>query len=264
MPKPPHPAAMPWPHMHRRHWLAWAALGLGQAQSQAAQEPPLRILTEEYPPYNYTDQGRITGLATQVVQASLQAAGLQGQIQSLPWARAYQMAQETPNVLIYSIGRSAEREKIFQWVGVVAPTQYYLFAHPARVPAIQTLEDAKTLQLASVNEDLAEQFLLSHGFVKGKNLQSSNKHDTNYEKLKQGRVDLWLMNELTAYHMARQAGDQPAQTLAKLLPVPELGSGGYYMAFGNATPGALVERLRKGLESIKRQGIYEQLLQKWL
>ena len=86
----------------------------------------------------------------------------------------------------------------------------------------------------------------------------------NYEKLKLGRVDLWVMNELGAYFMSRQAGDDPAQVLHKSLRIPELSGGGNYMAFGLKTPDALVERFRKGLEAIKKNGTYDALQKKWL
>ena len=39
----------------------------------------------------------------------------------------------------------------------------------------------------------------------GKNLQSSNKYELNYEKLRLGRVDMWVSNELNAYYLVRQA-----------------------------------------------------------
>ena len=49
-----------------------------------AADGPVRIVTEEFPPYNYTEGGKITGLGTEVVEAVLQQLGLHGQFQSLP------------------------------------------------------------------------------------------------------------------------------------------------------------------------------------
>ena len=114
-----------------------------------------------------------------------------------------------------------------------------------------------------MNEDVGEQFLVAHGFVKGQNLQPSVKYELNYEKLKLGRVDLWIMNELTASYLARQAGDNPARTLARVYRIPELSGEGYYMAFGKQTPDATVERFRQALQHLKRSGGYEQLQRKW-
>ncbi|MGP1629110.1 MAG: substrate-binding periplasmic protein, partial [Giesbergeria sp.] len=229
----------------------------------AAAQAPVRILTEEYPPYNYTDQGKITGLSTEVVMAVLQELKLRGDFQSLPWARAYETARNTPDVLIYSIGRTPERDKSFKWVGVIATTNYYLFGRPGRTYHVDSLEAAKKYRIATVNEDVGEEFLLSRGFVKGQNLQPSVKYELNYEKLKMDRVDLWIMDELTASYLARQAGDDPAKTLLRVYRIPELTNDESYMAFGKQTPDATVEKFRHALETVKRSGRYEQLQRKW-
>lgn len=244
--------------------LAWALLGALSVLGSVAHADTLKVLTEEFPPYNYTDNGKITGFATAVVRATLEEAHIEGDFQSLPWARAYETALDGDSVLIYSIGRSPQREKLFKWVGVIAPTQYYLFSLPQRKLQLTRLEQAKNFQIATVNEDVGEQFLISKGFVKGKNLQSSAKYELNYEKLKLGRVDLWIMSELTAIYLARQAGDVPGQMLARSYALTELGSDGYYMAFGMQTPDALVERVSKALATIKSNGTYDALKKKWM
>lgn len=239
-------------------------VGASIATASQARAETLKVLTEEFPPYNYTENAKITGFSTEVVQAVLKEVKIQGEFQSMPWARAYETAQSADNVLIYSIGRTPQREKLFKWVGVIAPTQYYLFSLPQRKLKFDRLDQAKSFQIATVNEDVGEQFLIARGFAKGVNLQSSVKYELNYEKLKAGRVDLWIMTELVAVYLARQAGDVPAKSLARSFAIPDLGSDGYYMAFGVNTPDALVERLSKGLATIKNNGTYEALKKKWL
>ncbi len=241
--------------------LLAAMLPLARAQTL---NQPLKVLTEEFPPYNYTEHGQITGFSTEVVQAVLKQANLQGDFQSLPWARAYESAQRSESVLIYSIARNPLREKLFKWVGVIAPTQYYLFSLPQRNLKLTQISDAKQYQVATVNEDVGEQFLLSQGFVKGQNLQSSVKYELNYEKLKRGRVDLWIIPELVAVYLARRAGDDPAASLARSLTINDLGSEGYYMALSPQTPDALVEQLSRALATIKANGTYDALKKKWL
>ena len=240
-----------------------AALWCFGTGSAMAAEAAVRILTEEYPPYNYTDHGKVTGLSTEVVEAVLKELKLQGDFQSLPWARAYETARNTPNVLIYSIGRTPERDKLFKWVGVIAATNYYLFGQPGRVYHVDSLEAAKKYRIATVNEDVGEQFLMAHGFVKGQNLQPSVKYELNYEKLKMDRVDLWIMDELTASYLARQAGDDPAKTLNRVYRIPELTNDESYMAFGMQTPDATVDKFRHALERVRQSGVYEQLQRKW-
>ena len=249
----------------RNRWARCATIiGIALALAARADAQSIRVLTEEFPPYNFSANGKITGFSTEVVQAVLKEAKIEGTFQSLPWARAYETAQDSENVLIYSIARNPLREKLFKWVGVIAPTQYYLFSTPQRKLKLERLDDAKNYQIATVNEDAGEQFLMAHGFAKGQNLQSSVKYELNYEKLKRGRVDLWIMPELVAVFLARQAGDDPSKTLARSYAINELGNDGYYMAFGIQTPDALVTRLSRALATIKTNGTYDALKRKWL
>ena len=201
-----------------------------------AADGPVRILTEEFPPYNYTEGGQITGLGTEVVEAVLQQLGVQGQFQSMPWARAYETASNVPGVLIYSMVRTPEREKRFKWVGVIAPSEYSLFSLADKPLSLASLEKAQSLQIGTVNQSVGEQFLLSRGFVKGKNLQASARNELNYEKLRLGRIDLWVMNRLTAYHLVRQAGQDPEKTLHKTLAIPELSATTWRLGLRRSMP----------------------------
>ena len=225
----------------------------------------LRIVTEEMPPYNMTQQGKITGLSTEVLRAVLDEVAIQASIQPMPWARAYDLALNSENVLIYSIARTPQREKLFKWVGVVAPTNWYLYARADSSLHLSSTDDVRKYQVATVNEDAGEQYLVNKGSLVGKNLQSSSKYELSYEKLKVGRVDLWIANELNAHYIVRQAGDDPAKAIVRVLALPDLSpDGGLSVAFSLQTSDALVERFRKGLETIKRNGTYDAIKKRWL
>ncbi|MEJ6006190.1 transporter substrate-binding domain-containing protein [Paucibacter sp. AS339] len=222
----------------------------------------LRIVSEEAPPFNYTERGVPTGLCTELVQAVLKELQLKVPIETLPWARAYDMAQHSGDVLIYSIARTEQREHLFKWVGVLTQADYSLFALASRGLKLGQLSDALQLQTATVNADVAEQFLEERGFVRGRHLQSGSRNELNLEKLRQGRVDLWIAPDVMARHLVRQVGQDFHRLLAKALPLPEL-SVSFHMAFGPATPDEQVEMFRRGLEAIKRNGQYELIRSKW-
>jgi polar amino acid transport system substrate-binding protein len=241
---------------------ALAILGAPVAQAQQRASSIVRAFTEEYPPFNYTANGKITGIATEVVEAVLKHIDVAAQIQSVPWARAYETTLNSENVLIFAIARSKEREKRFKWVGVVAPSAWYLFALKSRHLAVNSLEEAKKYQIGTVNQDAGEQLLLANQFEIGRNLQSGMRNEQNYEKLKLGRIDLLVMNTPGIYHIAREAGDNPNLLLERKVHLPELDNG-VYMAFGPKTSEAMVDKFRKGLEAIKRNGVYDAIQKKW-
>lgn len=232
---------------------------------QAAAESGVTVVTEELPPYNMTVDGKLTGMATEVVRAVLEEAGEQAQIQSMPWARAYDIALNTENVLIYSIARTPQREAMFKWVGIIAPTRWYLFSLPGMKFDLQSLEDARRYQIATVKEDVGEQYLIEQGFAIGRNLQSSNRYEHNYEKLKAGRVDLWISNELNAHYLVRMASGNPDETAVPQLSLDDLGgANGLCMAFSLNTPDELVDRFKQALQRIREDGRYAAIAARWL
>ncbi|WP_434603632.1 substrate-binding periplasmic protein [Pseudomonas sp. R1-7] len=236
----------------------------GSALAIAA-EPPLRIVTEELPPYNMTQGGRVTGMSTEVVEAVLKEIGVEASIQPMPWARAYELALNESNVLIYSIVRTPARESLFQWIGAIAPTQWYIYSLAERPVKLNSLADAHGHQIATVNQDVGEQFLVSKGFRIGEELQSSTKYEHNYRKLKVDHVELWISNELNALYLTRQNGEDPEKVLIQSLALPELSSAdGLNMAFSRKTPPQTVEKFRAGLEAIRRNGVYDAIARKWL
>ena len=245
--------------------LFFLTLLMGGLQPVQAREVALRVVTEELPPYNMTISGKLTGFSTEVVEAVLVQAGLNGAFQSMPWARAYETALHDENVLIYSIARTPQRDGLFKWVGVIAPAQWGLFSDRTRNISLNALEDARRYQIATVHGDVGEQYLQSRGFSVGLNLQSSNTYAQNYQKLKRGRVDLWVANAVMAKYLARQAGEPFDDTVTQVYPLTDIGRNeGLYMAFSARTPDEVVARAREGFEQIKRNGIYEALKKKWL
>jgi polar amino acid transport system substrate-binding protein len=211
-----------------------------------------------------TQDGQVTGMSTEIVQAVLKEIGVEATIRSIPWARAYEMALNESNVLIYSIARTPAREPLFQWVGIIAPTQWYIYSLADRPVKLNTLADARGHQIATVNQDVGEQYLVSQGFRIGEELQSSNRYEQNYRKLKVDHVELWISNELNALYLTRQNGEDPAKVLIRSLELPELSREGLSMAFSRKTPAHTVERFRSGLDAIRRNGVYDAIVRKWL
>ena len=76
--------------------------------AQAGQK--LEVLTEDWAPFNYQNNGKITGFSSEVVKAVLNEAEIPYQIRMGVWKGVYSRALSEPNILIYTISRTAERE----------------------------------------------------------------------------------------------------------------------------------------------------------
>lgn len=253
------------PCLGRRLMSTLAVVGCLCAVDVAISAEDVVVVTEEFPPYNYTKDGEVTGLATEVVQAVLKELKVSAKPRSLPWSRAYQLALLEEKVLIYSINRTPEREALFKWVGIVTPAdQWFLFTTPRSGHRVADLDDARKLRIGTAQGDVGEQFLIGKGFVTGENLKSNVSNRSNYLKLKAGRIDVWIANRLMAAHLVREAGGNPQTDLVAQYRVTGIGNDGSWMAFGARTPDDYVRRFSAGLEAIKRNGVYEAICDRWL
>lgn len=159
----------------------------------AAAENNLRVVTENWPPYNYqTDKGEVSGVATEVVKRVLNNTELSYSIDVFPWARSYKLAQGQPNTLIYSIFKTAEREPYFHWFCPLLPNldMFFFALNDNQVKPIAKLDASTTLKIGVVREDFPYQILRSRGLHEGKQLYLSSSDEVNLKRLLVGEVDV--------------------------------------------------------------------------
>ncbi len=226
----------------------------------------LNIYTEEFPPYNFTQKGKITGVSTEIVKQVLAGAGFKSRIISLPWAKSYDIAQKKENALIYSISRRPNREKLFKWIGIVTPATYSVFGLAGRSDvSVRTLEDLKRYRIGTTIDDARESYLLDKGFELSDfdRVGGDDAHFQNLNKLINRRIDVWPMPDAVAYFTVKQEGhDNPAKVLKKLLPLDEL-AGGYYLAASPKTSDEVVNRVAKALEDFVQTDACKKILKDW-
>jgi len=220
----------------------------------------LQVVTEEYPPYNYTKDGKIVGFCTDVVTEILKRANLDHSIQSHPWAESYQKAQTESNVLIYSMGRNVEREPLFKWVDVIARTEVYFYKLKSRPDIkIKTFEDVKKYKIGAVKDDFREQWLAKQGLKEQLTLVTDDRQ--NMKNLFAHNIDIFPIGEYVAYNIAHQEG-RAFSSLEKAMYVKDM-SADLYMAFSMETPDVTVEKCKKALFEIKEDGTYEKIKSKY-
>lgn len=207
----------------------------------------LRVLSEEYPPYNYTDeQGVFTGTSTARVQGILDKLGLKVKIEVMPWARAYDIVQSTPNVALYSMARTPEREHNFLWVGPVGSYELWLYAKKGSGVMVNSLDDAKTVKaIAAVRNDDGQLKLAAAGFI---NFVFTDSIVDGLKKLMAGDADLWLGARADVDLVANKAGVDPAQ----LEPAVLVGTSDIYIAFNKNTPYETILKWQDALDSLKK------------
>lgn len=231
-------------------WIFWLALAPAQAQS-------IRAVTETTP-YTFVAGGKVVGTATEVVELTLQRAGLTDySVHLYPWARAYDMALKEPQVLIFLIARTAAREQQFHWAGEIMQIQYHLYRLKRRPLEVTDLAAARAYTIGVMRDDVRQQYLRSKGFDK---LVVSAQPLDNFRKLLSGQVDLVPLTTDDAAMLCKETGFDCAG-LQRVLTLDEA-STGLYMAYSRQTPLEVVQRTRQAFEKLKAEGLVKRTMER--
>lgn len=242
--------------MQRRHLgllgLAWTLEPLA-----APADPPLRLLSEEFPPFNFTDGGRPSGLAVEIVQAVLKRLGQTLDIEFQPWARAYREAQGRQPIALFSAARIPEREKLFQWVGPIV-TFYSSFYARAGAERLKRFDDARqSSDVLVVRDWYTAQQLASEGF---RNLRFVSDPTQGLRMLMAGRAPLFASERISMQGALAAAGVDPAA----LEEVYTFASSDGYIAFSPGTPRRVVNAWQRQIDAMKRDGSFQAIYKRWL
>ncbi len=233
------------------HAGVWAQPGLAASPSPAEAEKTQLHLVTEASPYVYAQGGKVAGPATEILERVMAASGISAyDIKLYPWARAYDLALKQPNVLIYLIARTPEREGRFKWVGEMLRLDFDFYRLKTRKDVqVQRLSDARDYKIGVTRDDFRQQFLSRQGF--GKLLLESQSVD-NFRQLLSQRVDLVVMTETDVLSYCKQLNVDCGQ-VERIYRLDEL-SNALYAAFSLNTPDETVERVRRGFEKVKASG----------
>ncbi|MCZ2496886.1 ABC transporter substrate-binding protein [Xylophilus sp. Kf1] len=199
----------------------------------------------------YVRDGRVSGPATQLVEQTLQRAGLTDyRVDLYPWARAQDLALREPFVLIFPIARTPERESRFHWVGEIKRSRYFLYALRDRAEMkVTRLEHARAWTTGVVRNDVRQQALLQRGFTR---LAVSAQPMENFRKLLYRQVDLVVLTENEARSLCEEA--QPdCVGLERVLPLDDIAVE-LYIAYSLNTPQDVVARTRTAFETLRTDG----------
>ena len=213
----------------------------------------IKIFTEDSPPANYLENGRLKGLSVDIVREILRRLNMPDNIQAVPWARGYTLTLTQPNVALFSTTRLPQREKLFKWVGPLYSQTWGLYAREDSTININSLEEAKTVsRIGTYYKDAKEQYLLANGF---RNLVSTNKNLSNIRHIMDGSIDLWVSSDFNMPYLAKQAGIDPDR-LKLVLPFKKVQN---YIAFSIQSPDSLVNLWQQTLDELRQDGTYDRL-----
>ena len=221
----------------------------------------LTILTENSGENNYRDSnGQIKGFNTDIVREIMQRRNLDFTIKIVPWKRGYHEVLHRPNVVLFSMVRTFEREKLFKWVGPLNVTKFSFFKKKGSDITINTLGDAKKVgAIGCIGDDVREKLLKRLGFTNLSSLFGKDANVRNLEMLMLGRIDLWISTDHIVFKSANDTGIDPNEIEATLTVKKAY----VYLAFSKDTDDKIVNEWQHTLEAMKKDGTYKKILSQY-
>ncbi len=210
-----------------------------------------------YPPLVYEKDGKLWGVAPEVVKEIQKLVGDDSKLKAIPWLRAYEKTQQEEMHTMFAIVRIPEREKLFKWVGPIFNEGDYFFKRKGNSLQVNSLEGAtKVKRIAVRSGGYTHQALAASGF---NNLDVGPSYESSYKKLFAGRVDLVLMGELTYYYMVKHAGLDPADFERTNCKFTDSGA---WLAFSRDVPDEIIDNWQKALDTLKANGVYDGIIER--
>ena len=219
----------------------------------------IQYFTEENAPGNFTENGKLQGIAVELLELIWKDMGYPKQkIRVVPWPRGYSTLQTEAGTCLFSTTWTASRnnKEKFKWVGPIKPNDIVLFARTDRKIKLSSLEDAKQYKIGTVRDDVGEVLLVDKGFDLA-TLDRTSNVISNLKKISIGRIDLF----------AKNADSVVAEIRAKKLDMSEyeivwtLSEKSQFYAFHKETPQELIDRFQAALDGL--EGKRQELLKKY-
>lgn len=203
----------------------------------------LHFVTEEYAPFNYLKDGKITGIAVDQIDAITKAAGIDYTMEIMPWARAFAMAESQPKTCVFTTGYNRERADRFAWVNPLLKDEMVLLKRKDGSKGPATTSEALGMKVGSQRGDFAVEALEALGF---KDIDLATDIDISLRKLTSGRIDLMPTSVKTYEKMVKEGHPvEKAMLMAGQV---------YGLACHKDTPPDLITRLQAELDKLVVSG----------
>jgi ABC-type amino acid transport substrate-binding protein len=208
-----------------------------------------QFMTEQYKPFNYTDNGNLTGLAPELLKEVCRQLDIPFDVSVLPWDQAYAKALQTDNAVLFSTILNTDRKELFKWAGPIASLDWLFYSSSQNPLILNSLEDAKSIGKIGVLKDYAiTQFLIGQGFT---NLVYCKDNVEAFDRLLKGEIDLFPSDRLTAT-AALEALNKSFYSVSERLTIrTDL----VYFAFNKKVPDDVVADFQDQLDRLKENGV---------
>ena len=216
------------------------------------------IVTEEWAPYNYSVDGKVTGFSTEIVQNILKVLKKNYEIQIMPSMRTTRTLKNRPRTMMISMFRTPERESKYKWIGPLVDASIYFYKRRDNPLKIENLNDLKNVKsICSRHAGLIPKLLTEKGF---KNVDKGGTRGIQiYQRLLLGRCDLAISDaDLGVRYNLKQLNIK--DNMLEKIPI-SIFDAKLYIVASNDISDEEIQQWQTALDTLKANGIYEKIYQ---
>jgi polar amino acid transport system substrate-binding protein len=197
----------------------------------------LRVISSEKLPYNFTDNNQFVGLTVDVVKDLL--APLSPKIEVMPWPRAFEIAKNTPNILLFTMGKTKQRlEQGFMYIGPVSTRQLAFYTLQDELTKLGSLDEIRQKKLVIVG--LRGGWSSAQLKQQGIEILEVGDYRQGILMLLRHRAQLWISTDLESGMHLKQSGEIASLKIALPIQCAE-----NYLALSPGSDPALYQQLQK-------------------
>lgn len=227
-------------------------------QSSVYSTERIKILTTQYPPYQYIEEGEVRGFSAEVVKLILSNAGINAEISVVPWARAEKELTSQKNIFFFNLSRTVEREDKFIWIADITPANIYIWKLKSRKDiVINSLDDIKYYMNSVLPNSVSHNYLKSINVPNNKILEVTiNKQSIKMLDLE--RVDIVPQDEISFLTTVRSDNDLKFSDFERVTLLEEI-SGVSYLVASKDSDLEIINKLKESWKKIKKSDKYNEL-----
>lgn len=218
----------------------------------AAQAESLKLVTEEYPPFSFRENGAIKGISVDQLTRIMKETGTQYSIELMPWARAIGLAEVERATCVFTTVHNEARNARFKWVEPLNKGRTLLVRKAGAPIEPKSIDEAKAFTIGTQRGDFTADILAKDGFQR---VDLAASLDLTMKKLMSGRIDLMPLSE-QYFLKLKHAG-------AALERVLTLAESTYSLACNIHVPDALIARLQESLDRLIADGTQARIFEQY-
>lgn len=233
---------------------------LGIVLTISAAEKKMLLVCEEYPPYQYSENGRVVGIHNDIVEEAAKNLGIKVEIILVPWPRALQMVKTGKADGIFSIFKTKEREEYLyfpKW-GISKAKNIFITYKGSGIKYSGDFREMKNCTIGILRDNsYGEKFDKADFLIK----EDSKTSENLLRKIILKRNKVGIMNyEVAKYHLNKMREEEKIEYLYPFVSEAEI-----YIAFSKKKKDSKenAENFSKELEKIRESGRYEKIAEKY-